>query len=286
MRTYTIDELYRRASDREMQQQLTETLMIFDAFCKEHGLRYYLSGGTLLGAVRHQGFIPWDDDIDVNMPRPDCEKLMELSGGWIGNCELMAPNYDDSFHAYHWKLYNDSMLLIKRKGQYFGNKVYPIFVDIFPIDGLPDTEEENVKHYREIFIWKKLLNCLFGGKQWFYGSSLISKLAHGFGRPFAEILGKERLFNKVIGVAKSIPYETADHVGVMMTNVHTTEERVVKAEYEPVVDVMFEGHVLPAPANYDTYLRQLYGDDYMDIPPLGKQVSRHNYVPFFRSKEK
>ena len=176
------------------------------------------------------------------------------------------------------------MLLIKRKGHFFGNKVYPIFVDIFPIDGLPNTEEENVRHYREIYVWKKLLNCLFG-KQLFYGSSIAAKLVHGFGRPFAQLMGKEYLFNKVIGVAKSIPFETASYIGVMMTNVHTTEERVVKAEYMPVVDVIFEGHVLPAPANYDTYLRQLYGDDYMEIPPIEKQKSRHNYVPFFRNKE-
>ena len=279
MRSYSKQDLGEAAPPEELKKHLLAMLVAFDAFCTEHGLRYYLSGGTLLGAVRHKGFIPWDDDIDVNMPRPDCERLMELSGGRIGSYILNPPNYTDLYHAYHWKLFDDSILIIRNKGGELGEKVDAPFIDIFPIDGLPDTEAGNRWHYWKIGIWKRLASCLWG-RNWFHGSSLPSRLYHGGARIFAMLFGKKFLFDRVIGVAKSIPFDTADHVGVMMTNIHTTEERVRKADYLPRVDVTFEGHVFPAPANYDTYLTQLYGD-YMQLPPEKKRASRHAIMPFY-----
>ena len=280
MKKYTRKDLGERADAKELKQHLLQMLIVFDAFCKENGLRYYLSGGTLLGAVRHQGFIPWDDDIDVNMPRPDCEKLMELSGGKIGPYTLNPPNYSELYHAYHWKLYDDSLLIAKKSGGTIGKKVYAPFIDIFPIEGLPSTEGGNRRHYRRILFWKVMANCLWG-KKWFVGRTKLTKLLHAAGRPFAWLLGKRRLFDRVIGVAKSIPFDEADYIGVMMTRVHTTEERVVKAEYLPVTEVQFEGHTFPAPAGWDTYLRQLYGPDYMQLPPVEKRVSNHGLIPFY-----
>ena len=278
MDSYSKQNLGEPATPAELKEHLLNMLVAFDGFCREHGLRYYLSGGTLLGAVRHQGFIPWDDDIDVNMPRPDCEKLMELSGGHIGSYILNPPNYTDQYHAYHWKLFDDSILITKQKVGKLGNKVSCPFIDIFPIDGLPDTEAGVRRHYRHIGIWKRLANCLWR-KKWFYGTTILRRLCHGCARIFAMVLGKKFLFGRVIGVAKSIPFEEADYVGVMMTFIHTTEERMVKADYLPQVEMQFEGHSFPAPANYDTYLTQLYGD-YMKLPPRREQRSRHKIIPF------
>lgn len=273
MRKYTESELVEKASPELLREKLLETLIALDDFCREHGLRYYLSGGTLLGAVRHQGFIPWDDDIDVNMPRCDCEKLMELSGGRIGKYLLVPPNFDDAAHAYHWKLYNEEILVTK------GEKCYPIFIDIFPIEGLPKTAFGNWLHYTRSRFWKLLSDCLWG-KKWLQGSNKPAKLFHAAMRPVASLWGKERLFNHVVKVMKSIPYESSDYVGVMATKVHTTEERVVKREYAPVVEVSFENRSFPGPAGYHTYLSQLYGSSYMELPPEEKRISRHGLVPY------
>lgn len=275
MRKFSKNDLGEQTTPEEMKKQLLKMLLVFDKFCKENQLTYYLSGGTLLGAIRHHGFIPWDDDVDVNMPRPDCERLMELTGGKIGDYVLLAPNYTDYRHAYHWKLYDCSMLVRKNDKK----DPYPVFMDIFPIEGLPDTERKNVKHYRKIGRWKTLANMLWHKKR-FFGNTWYKKLYHGVAGSVAAIYGKEDLFNRVVGVMKSIPYETSEYVGVMATKVHTTEERVLKSEYSPVIEVDFEGEKLPAPAGYDTYLRQLYGDSYMELPPEEKRIS-HNLVPYY-----
>ena len=279
MRIYSYEDLKEVATDDEHKAHLLDMLTAFDGFCRENGLRYYLSGGTLLGAIRHKGFIPWDDDIDVNMPRPDCEKLMEISGGIIGKYKLNPPNYTNEYHAFHWKLYDESMLVGKRKNNGIGNKIYPIFMDIFPIEGLPDTEEDNIKHYMDIMMWKRRADYLWG-KRKYKGKNPVRKLKNLCAVKKAEHLGKETLFNHVIAVAKAIPFDQADYIGVMMTNVHTTEERVLKEEYVPVIQVPFEGRMFSAPAGYDTYLRQLYGEDYMELLPVYQRVSKHALVPF------
>ncbi|WP_336660588.1 LicD family protein [Leucobacter sp. USHLN153] len=279
MRTYDFSDLKDIATDAEHKAQLLELLIEFDRFCEKHGLTYYLSGGTLLGAVRHQGFIPWDDDVDINMPRPDCEKLMELSGGRIGEFELRPPNTSPSYFAYHWKLYNDKILVAKRKQGKIGKKVYPIFLDIFPIDGLPDTDSENERHYAEIRQHKDRVNHARGVRR-YRGKNPYRWLRNRLATRILRAQGVETLFRNVIDHATSIKYDRADYVGVMMTNVHTTEERVSKAEYTPVVRLEFEGHLLSCPAGYDTYLRQLYGPKYMEWLPPHKRLSRHDLIPF------
>lgn len=283
MRDYSYADLHDLATDHDHKSLMLEMLVAFDEFCSKNGLTYYLSGGTLLGAVRHHGFIPWDDDVDVNMPRPDCEKLMSLSAGRIGRFELMAPNSSANYFAYHWKLFGDDILVAKRVPGGIGTKVYPVFMDIFPIDGLPSNEADNYLHYKEIGLRKKRAN--FARNRGVYRGRhpwkiLKAKLKT---RIYSQI-GVAALHRRVIEWAMSKPFEDSDYVGVMMTNVHTTEERVRKSEYCPVVSLDFEGHKFNAPAGYDVYLRQLYGQNYMSWLPAHQRISRHNLVPFIRAK--
>ncbi|WP_434810428.1 LicD family protein [Microbacterium sp. bgisy189] len=280
MRDYDYSDLKDLATDADHKAAMLDLLIEFDKFCETHGLTYYLSGGTLLGAVRHNGFIPWDDDVDVNMPRSDCEKLMELSGGRIGDFELMPPNESQRYFAYHWKLYSERILIAKRTKGGIGGKVYPIFLDIFPIEGLPDTPELNREHYDEIRRRKDRVRHARNVRK-YRGRNPYRILRNRVASRIYRSIGVRPLFDKVIEHATSIPFEDADHIGVMMTNVHTTEERVVKSEYAPVIRLPFEGHDLAAPAGYDTYLRQLYGANYMEWLPVHKRIPRHDFVTFF-----
>lgn len=281
---YNTNDLERLASDDELKASLLRMLLRFDQFCTEHGLTYYLSGGTLLGAVRHKGFIPWDDDIDINMPRPDCEKLMALSGGEIGDFKLIAPNNLPKTFAYHWKLYNDDVLVAKRTRRgTLSSKIYPAFMDIFPVEGLPATHEESVQHYNKLKqIKRKARFQAFTPA--YTGSNKFKKLAYRFAGLYFRYLGFTNYHDKVVSTAKEFSYEDSDHIGVMMTDVHGIEERVSKSDYSPVVKMEFEGHPVQCPAGFHTYLEQLYGSAYMDVLPPHEQFSRHSLFTFIRKK--
>ena len=168
----------------EVKSKLVDMLLVLADYCEKNGIRYYLSGGTLLGAIRHKGFIPWDDDIDINMPRPDCEKLQKISGGVIGNYKLVRPSGNAVCVKHFWRLYDESVLLedsIQKNNK--KNVYYPIFIDIFPIEGLPADDKATKKHYNSMELGKKMLNCTTGSL--FHGKNLPAKIFHFVCRPIA-----------------------------------------------------------------------------------------------------
>ena len=258
----------------EVKSKLVDMLLVLADYCEKNGIRYYLSGGTLLGAIRHKGFIPWDDDIDINMPRPDCEKLQKISGGVIGNYKLVRPSGNALCVKHFWRLYDESVLLedsIQKNNK--KNVYYPIFIDIFPIEGLPADDKATKKHYNSMELGKKMLNCTTGSL--FHGKNLPAKIFHFVCRPIAMLFGQDYWVQQVQKKATSIPFNDSEYIGVVTTNIHKTEEKVLKAEYIPQIELEFEGHMLKGPKGYHKYLSQLYGDDYMELPPEEKRVSHH-----------
>ena len=135
-----------------------DMLRALAAFCDGNGLRYYLSGGTLLGAIRHQGFIPWDDDIDVNMPRADCEKLVRLTGGRLGRYWIVGPDLDGFCPLCEsYRIYDPAAVIESWAGGYAKEPYYlPVFADIFPIEGLPDGKWQTRLHYDRIVFARKM----------------------------------------------------------------------------------------------------------------------------------
>ena len=278
MRFYTKEECGEKLNGEQYKHCLFEMLCILDDYCTENGIRYYLSGGTLLGAIRHHGFIPWDDDIDINMPRPDLDKLLEISGGRIGRLKLETPSCAKNNHVHFYRLYDESIII----EDFFDNTskksvLIPAFMDIFPIEGLPDSVEESHKLYDRMTPMKKLLNCTKGSL--FHGKTVYSRIFHAAGRPLVAVIGKKRIFDKIQEISRTYDFDSAKYIGVTTTTEHTYCERVVKDEYLPQIDVEFEGRMFKAPAGYDTYLRQLYGDRYMELPPVEKRQS-HGFSVF------
>lgn len=135
---------------REVQLLLTEMLREFDAFCSFHHLEYRLDHGTLLGAVRHKGFIPWDDDIDVSMPRPDYQRLTELAVGKESlesfPSHLHFEDYTTGLPKSFIKLFN-SHTSVELPSYYPKKPINELCIDIFPIDGMPSDKDEIRKRY-------------------------------------------------------------------------------------------------------------------------------------------
>lgn len=258
---------------KEVQQIELNILIAFSNYCKEHNLRFYLAGGTLLGAVRHKGFIPWDDDIDVCMPRSDYEKLLRVFDNSRGNL-ILKSNQLSNMSAPFTKVIDITTVI---ESKYQDSDVDTnLWIDIFPIDGLPENYQELSNMYKKINIYRKILMLahlrLGAGKNFLrkYGKYIIKGLAN--------LYSKQRCINNIEKLASKYPYDECKYVGAVTWGLYGIGERMLKSEFEQAVEVEFEGYKFPTFSCWDSYLKGLYGD-YMQLPPIEKRKT-HSMVAY------
>ncbi len=242
-----------------------EILKEFNAFCQKNNLRYNLAGGTLLGAIRHKGFIPWDDDIDVCMPRPDFCRLISEYKGEDSKLKLVYRGID-GYDAPFAKIIRTDTFVKNRFSSRETDK--HLWIDIFPVDGLPENIEEVKKIYKSCDFYRQiyvLADAILGE-----GTSTFRKYSKYILKPLANIYGKKRCVDHIEQIASQYPYETSKYVGIVTWGLYGAGERMVKAEFEKSVEVEFEGYKFPTFSCWDSYLHGLYGN-YMELPPVEKR---------------
>lgn len=255
---------------REAQRALLPILEEFDRVCRAHGLRYSLIYGTMLGAIRHKGFIPWDDDIDVCMPRPDYERLVALSE----QEELFGAHFaltkDRGKKAeYPFLKLTDNRYIIRCTNHI---ETPYLYVDIFPVDAVPDDRKEVKKLYRrEIFASTGVVLS-----KWFTAEKWWGCFAWIFGFWFYLLCmcfgGVARSTRRVNKLATKLPYETAKTVGLHSWCLEHCE--MPREAFERYTEVEFEGNKFMCIEDYDLCLKNTYGN-YMQLPPENKRVSQH-----------
>ncbi len=247
-------------------------LLEFDKFCKANDLRYYLAGGTLLGAIRHRGFIPWDDDIDVCMPRDDYERLQSI--GREINGLLLKSNKQGNASIPFSKLVDPKTKIDLQfvDNDYDNN----LWIDIFPVDGLPKDFDEVKAIYSKCNFYRRIF--LLSDAKLGEGKTFFKKYAKYLLQPFVRIYGKRRCIENIERLAAKYPYAESEYVGIVTWGLYGAGERMLKSEFEQVVEVEFEGHGFPAFSCWDSYLRGLY-HDYMQLPPLEKRQT-HDMVAY------
>lgn len=240
---------------REMQLLEKEILKHFDEFCRAHNLRYWVCGGTLLGTIRHKGFIPWDDDVDVFMPWEDYKKFFELYSDDTTFAPLSLERIQDhDKHMDNWsKLVHRQTVILE--DYTVTKRVHPVWIDIFPLIGLPaDTAQrmDFFKRERELGYLRTEL----------------------FYRENGSVRSCNRMYDQVQKLFSEVDFDQAEYAGVLGTG-YQERDCTTRSVYDQTLRMPFEDIEVNVPAGYKEYLDNLYGTNWMEIPSREKQQSHH-----------
>lgn len=257
---------------KKIQQIEIKLLLEVDKICKENNINYSLIGGTLIGAIRHKGFIPWDDDIDIMMTRNNYDKFCKL---------IESKNYDDFYlvNAYSTKYCGCTFSKIMAKNTIMreisisrNQAPCGVFIDIFPIDYASNDKFEREKDFK---IAKRIKRNLYCREGYYYeqkGLKYFLFLLNGFVlklipkryflKKFDKLLKKYKDTNYIISYSGTYPLEKETHNSSVFTN---------------YISVEFEGHYVSAIESFDEFLKDTYGD-YMKLPPKDQQIAHHYIV--------
>lgn len=265
-------------SEKETKKALLSVLDAFDGFCSRHGLRYSLSCGTLLGAVRHSGFIPWDDDIDVCMPRPDYEKFLTFANALRDETGFALDGYAGLplDYAPFCKILNGD-ICVRASSEAFDSYLW---IDVFPVDGLPGDDGLNAKTYSRMAFWRNAAIRIMSKPE--CGKTPLSRLVRAVFCPVLRRVGFLKFAAKRMKrIALAISYEGSEYIGVLTWGVYGPGERMRRVEFERFRRIAFEEREYSCMGCIDAYLSGLYGD-YTALPPIGERTG-HGVVAWMPS---
>lgn len=249
-------------------KELLEMVKDFHRFCEETGLRYYIIGGTLLGAIRHKGFIPWDDDMDIAMPRKDFEKFLAFYPQ--KKYKIITYRSGRDYKYYLPKLYNEEYIIKEKTGN-----ITNLFIDIFPIDGMPDNFLKRKIHIFRILYHRMKVSFFYNDtidmekqrKAYEKAMIMVAKAV-----PFKKIIDPIREKDIIDKLLNKNSMDESHFSGTIM-GAYRVREIVETKLFGTPTKYVFEDITLYGPEYYDEYLRHIYSDNYMQLPPLEKRIS-------------
>lgn len=273
-----LEKIIRRMQDIEL-----ELLHTVDNICNENNIKYFLIGGTLLGAVRHKGFIPWDDDIDIGMSRKDYDRFINIcKNNMPDNTKLLTYDTVDNYPHNFAKIIDTRTVLIEENLKHLNVKS-GVFIDVFPFDGVPENGFMCKLHYLSIRFYKYLLAGHYFTEEFLTDKEYKSSIARSVKIIMVKIIKLLTRFTDIKKVHKKLnkllsKYEydsckiVCNYLGAWGVREIVPKYFIGKGER-----IQFEGSYFSAIDHPDLYLESIYGD-YMKLPPEEKRKSHHKFA--------
>lgn len=264
-------------SAEKVQREILHIFKEIDQICVKYKLRYFAIGGTCLGAVRHGGFIPWDDDLDIAMPREDYERFKRIAAKQLpDNFKIYDVGQGMHYTCYFMKVHNTDTTFIEKGMSVYPDRYTGVYVDIMPLDGIPSGS------WKKKFYFMKLRNLMrldWHRKNMFHpvyakekqvGKNIVWKLVN----IFIKRLPDNYFSDKYVQLQKSYSYDNSRDLCYTWSK-RASQVIFPKSDFEDYVLLPFEDMKMRCPVGYDNFLTVLFGE-YMKLPPEEKRVPCHN----------
>ncbi len=249
---------------KKIQASLLIIMDEIDALCRKHGIKYSLFAGSLLGAVRHKGIIPWDDDIDICMPRKDYDRFFEICSNELNSKFGIVTIFNTRHFGYGFSKVVLKGTRIKQNGLMKGNNIFELWIDVFPYDNVPNNKIKMFFHNYYNYLLVKLLEERYDG---IFGKSGIVKRVCFIGLHFLNwLIQADSEKNWLINNMTRFNNDTTKEITCLASPYKYIKECLPSNFFENLTEYDFCGRKYYGYKDFDYYLNKIYGD-YMKIPP-------------------
>lgn len=292
-RAVKLSKAYKKYNDADIKKLQADMLVVykkFDELCRKYSIKYFAIGGTLLGAVRHSGYIPWDDDIDLCMLKEDYDKFLKIPKEEFSDYGLYAPEINPGdYYSFVTKFYLKDSRFISDVAAMSGVDYMGIFVEVFVFYNIPDDKKIIKRAERKVKYLKALYSVVACKKIAVLSGGISGKLIH-FIKAVIKLCAKIlRITPAKVAKAHTDYLSRYDNVDTK-TVVGCGDEFHIykKSAFEDIKRVKFEDTLMPIPVDYEEYLLEVYGKNYMQLPDESKRWNQAaKYIRFIdKSKMK